>query len=136
MSSTGDNASRVSLRTGKEETAIDEKDPYYTEVRIVGGIGKIPLKNGYFEVPLPARLFEGNPQEISLRWIDFHRNSMLPWFPRTPHYSRLRAAENSNLFLSTQHIGRITSGNQAANPGVWAVARDLAADAILGSSPR
>ena len=74
VSSTGDNASGVSLRTGKEETAIDEKDPYYTEVRIVGGNGKIPLKGGYFEVPLPAKLFEGNPEEITLRWIDFYRN--------------------------------------------------------------
>ena len=31
------------------------------------------LKNGYFEVPLPAKLFEGNPDQVTLRWIDFYR---------------------------------------------------------------
>jgi hypothetical protein len=53
---------------------LDQEIPYHTEVRIVGGNGKIPLKGGYFEVPLPAKLFERNPKEITLRWIDFYRN--------------------------------------------------------------
>jgi hypothetical protein len=81
VSSTGDNPSRVSLRhkisytaSVKKETALDDKSPYHTDVRIVGGNGRIPLKDGYFEVPLPAKLFEGNPEEIALRWIDFYRN--------------------------------------------------------------
>ena len=52
----------------------EEKSPYYTQFRIVGGNGTIPLKDGHFEVPLPAKLFEGNPPEITLRWIDFYRN--------------------------------------------------------------
>jgi hypothetical protein len=73
-SSTGDHATRTSLVSGKRVAALDDKSPYYTEVRIVGGHGKIPLKDGYFEVPLPAKLFEGNPEEIRLRWIDFYRN--------------------------------------------------------------
>lgn len=71
--STGDNSSRVFLRNGVNETPLDEKSPYYTPVRIVGGNGKIPLKNGYFEVPLSAKLFEKNPVEITLEWIDFYR---------------------------------------------------------------
>ena len=54
--------------------ALDDKSPYRTTVRIVGSNGKIPLKDGYFEVPLPAKLFERNPEEITLRWIDFYRN--------------------------------------------------------------
>ena len=74
VSSTGENAKRVSLRKGRNEVALDDKSPYHTTVRIVGGNGKIPLKGGYFDVPLPAKLFEGNPTEITLRWIDFYRN--------------------------------------------------------------
>ena len=74
VSSTGKNAKRVSLRKGREELALDEKSPYHTDVRLVGGNGMIPLKGGYFEVPLPAKLFEGNPREITLRWVDFYRN--------------------------------------------------------------
>jgi hypothetical protein len=74
VSGTGDNSSIVSLRRGKEELALDEKSPYHTNGRIVGGNGKIPLKDGYFEVPLPAKLFEGNPEELTLQWIDFYRN--------------------------------------------------------------
>jgi len=64
VSSTGKNSSRVSLRQGKEDFALGEESPYRTKVRIVGGNGKIPLKQGYFEVPLPPKLFEGNPEEI------------------------------------------------------------------------
>jgi hypothetical protein len=74
VSSTGENAKRVSLRKGRKELALDEKNPYYSEVRLVSGSGKIPLKDGYFDVPLPAKLFEANPKEITLRWIDFYRN--------------------------------------------------------------
>jgi hypothetical protein len=74
VSSTGKNAKRVSLRKGREELALDEKSPYHTEVRLVGGNGRIPLKGGYFEVPLPAKLFEGNPEKVKLQWIDFYRN--------------------------------------------------------------
>ena len=73
VSSTGDNSSSVFLRDGVDETPLDTKSPYHTEARIVGGNGKIPLKDGYFEVPLPAKLFEKNPDEITLEWIDFHR---------------------------------------------------------------
>ena len=74
VSSTGEHAKRVSLRKGREDLALDERSPYHTTVGIVGGNGKLPLKDGYFEVPLPAKLFEGNPKEITLRWIDFYRN--------------------------------------------------------------
>jgi hypothetical protein len=74
VSSTGQNAKRVSLRKGRDEVALDDKSPYFTEVRIVADKKKIPLKGGYFEVPLPVKLFDGNPDEITLRWIDFYRN--------------------------------------------------------------
>lgn len=73
VSSSGKHASRVSLRQGNQETPIKMDSPYFTELRIVGGDGKIPLKDGYFEIPLPAKLFDGNPEELTLKWIDFYR---------------------------------------------------------------
>jgi hypothetical protein len=73
VSSTGNQETRTTLVSGKRVTTLDGKSPYFTPVRIVGGNGKIPLKGGYFEVPLPAKLFEENPEEVMLVWIDFHR---------------------------------------------------------------
>lgn len=70
----GENTSSISLRSGGKETSLSKKSDYYTEARIVGGNNRIPLKEGYFEVPLPGKLFDGNPAELSLSWIDFYRN--------------------------------------------------------------
>src|SRR5207244_1931519 len=64
---------RVTLWQGRQETPLAKDSPYYTEGRIVGGDGKTPLKGGYFEIPLPGKLFEDNPREITLQWIDFYR---------------------------------------------------------------
>ena len=74
VSSTGKNEATTSLVSGKRRVAVTKDSPYYGVVRIVGDERKIPLKDGYFEVPLPAKLFEGNPQEITLEWIDFYRS--------------------------------------------------------------
>jgi len=74
VSSTGDHVTRTSLMSGKRVAAIQKGSPYFTTVSIVGGNGKIPLKDGYFEVLMPTKLFEGNPEEITLHWIDFYRN--------------------------------------------------------------
>jgi hypothetical protein len=73
VSSGGDNRTWIALSQGKAEVEIDRTSPYYTKLRIVGGNGKVPLRGGYFEVPIPAKLLKGNPQEITLRWIDFYR---------------------------------------------------------------
>lgn len=73
IASTGDHEATATLKSGKRVTDIMRESPFYSEVRIVGGEKKIPLKNGYFEVSLPAKLFEGNPEEITLEWIDFYR---------------------------------------------------------------
>jgi hypothetical protein len=63
---------------GKEEALLDEKSPFWMEIRMVGGDGKpakeIPLKDGYFEMTLPQAFFEGSPKSITLNWIDFYRN--------------------------------------------------------------
>ncbi len=65
-------------KDGKEDAPLDAKNPYWMEVRIVGGDGKqakeMPLKGGYFEMPLPRAMFEGNPKTITVSWIDFYRN--------------------------------------------------------------
>jgi hypothetical protein len=57
---------------------LDEKSPFWTVSRIVGGDGKpakeLPLKDGHFEVTLPRAFFEGNLNSITLNWIDFYRN--------------------------------------------------------------
>lgn len=71
---TGEHETQPSLVSGKRVAEIAKGNPYFSEVRIVGGTGKIPLADGYFEIPLPAKFFEGNPDEITLAWIDFYRN--------------------------------------------------------------
>jgi hypothetical protein len=64
-------------KDGKEDMLLDEKSPYWMDVRILGNDGKpaksIPVKGGSFEVTLPRAFFEGNPKSITLNWIDFYR---------------------------------------------------------------
>jgi hypothetical protein len=63
---------------GNEDAPLDQKSPFWTDIRIVGGDGKrageFPLKGGYFEMALPRAFFEGNPKSVTLHWIDFSRN--------------------------------------------------------------
>jgi hypothetical protein len=65
-------------KDGKEENPLDEKNPFWTDIRIIGGDGKpakeIPLKDGYFEMTLPQAFFDSNPKSATLNWIDFYRN--------------------------------------------------------------
>ncbi len=65
-------------KDGKEDAPLDAKSPFWIDLRILGDDGKqateIPLKDGYFEMPLPMALFEGNPKSITVNWIDFYRN--------------------------------------------------------------
>jgi len=64
-------------KDGKEDSPLDSKSSYWLEIRRVSDDGKqattIPLKDGYFEIRLPKALFEGNPESITINWIDFHR---------------------------------------------------------------
>ena len=57
---------------------LGSKKPYWIDVRILGGDGSpakaIPLKDGYFELPLPMAFFKANPNSITVNWIDFYRN--------------------------------------------------------------
>jgi hypothetical protein len=65
-------------KDGKEDAPLDQKSPFWTAIRMVGGDGKpakqLPLKDGHFEMALPRGLFEGNPKSITLNWIDFFRH--------------------------------------------------------------
>lgn len=74
VSNTGNHETHVSLKSKTNESVIGKKNPYYTNVTRTGTKGKIPLSDGYFEVLLPSKLFDRNPESISLRWIDFYRN--------------------------------------------------------------
>ena len=63
-------------KEGNEDSSLDAKSPYWTEIRIFSDDGKpvktIPL-DGYFEIQLPKALFEDNPKSITINWIDFYR---------------------------------------------------------------
>ena len=61
------------LEAGKKAQPLNKKSPYFTQIKIVGGNKKVPLKGGYFELPLPAKFFEGNPKSINVNWVDFFR---------------------------------------------------------------
>lgn len=57
-----------------KETSLNEKSPWWTPVKVVGGgESKIPLKDGYFEIPLPDKMFAGNPETMQIAWVDFFR---------------------------------------------------------------
>ncbi len=64
-------------KDGKEDSPLDAKNPYWTEIRMFGDDEKpttsIPLTDGYFDIQLPKALFEGNPKSITVNWIDFYR---------------------------------------------------------------
>lgn len=64
-------------KDGMEDSLLDAKSPYWTEIRMVGDDGKpttsIPLAGGYFEIQLPKALLEDNPKSITLNWIDYYR---------------------------------------------------------------
>ncbi|MDG2383336.1 MAG: hypothetical protein P8N76_16825 [Pirellulaceae bacterium] len=65
---------RVTLCVDGKETAIDKQSPFFSELQIVAERGSHPVKDDYFEVRLPVKLYADNPQELELRWIDFYRN--------------------------------------------------------------
>lgn len=74
VASNASTGSRVTLWESVQETPLGKESPYYTQARIVGRNRKIPLQDGYFEIPLPVKMFERNPPTITLSWIDFYRN--------------------------------------------------------------
>ena len=74
VSSTTPQRTILSLSSNGQELEVRENTPTATAVRIVGEVKAIPLQNGHFMVRLPVILFENNPEEIRLEWIDFYRD--------------------------------------------------------------
>ena len=74
VSSSGNHVARVSLIKDGKTMPLAATDPFFSKVRIEADVRTIPLENGYFEIALPDELFEDDPEQISLRWIDFYRN--------------------------------------------------------------
>jgi hypothetical protein len=78
VSSSAEKQSTRLWKDNEEDSQLDAKSPYWTEIRMIGADGKptkaIPIKDGYFEVQLPKALLEGNPRSITVNWIDFYRN--------------------------------------------------------------
>jgi len=64
-------------KDGKEDSPLDSNGPYWMEIRMMDSDGKpakaFPLKDGYFEMQLPQKFFDGNPRSFKLEWIDFYR---------------------------------------------------------------
>jgi hypothetical protein len=64
-------------KDGDERAPLDDTSPLWMAIRILDGDGqpakKLPLRDGCFEMRLPKALFDGNPQSITVSWIDFYR---------------------------------------------------------------
>ncbi len=71
--SSSEKNSVMTLRKNKVESIVKPEAKDYTQAKFIGPDPNDPSDKGYFEVRLPAMLFEKNPQEISLGWIDFYR---------------------------------------------------------------
>ena len=74
--STQDSTVRL-WENGKEDSPLDFRSPYWMEIHLIDKDGKptngIPLDDGSIEMQLPSPLLEGNPQSITINWIDFYR---------------------------------------------------------------
>ena len=55
-----------------QEKSVDKDSPFWLEIKMVGG-QTVPLKGGYFEMTLPAALFQDGPKSLKIEWIDFYR---------------------------------------------------------------
>lgn len=64
-------------KDGKENLPLDRSNLDWMNIQMIGSDGKptraIPLKDGYFEMTLPKTFLEGNPDAITVHWIDFYR---------------------------------------------------------------
>ena len=77
VASHGGHVKRLHVDQDGDDREVDKTSPYWTDVKVLGSDGKstldYPLKDGYFEVALPAALLRDQPKTITLSWIDFYR---------------------------------------------------------------
>jgi len=62
---------------GNERAVINSTHPLYLPIRLLDREGQPAtrgVEDGWFEIPLPAAFFEGNPETIHVAWIDAYRN--------------------------------------------------------------
>ena len=76
--SSQDGKLRVRLwKDDKEAEQLDQKSPYWIDIRIIGADGKpaqeLPVKDGHFAMILPKAFLKGSPKSLSVQWIDFFR---------------------------------------------------------------
>jgi len=62
----------VLFADGKEQ-ALRSNHPLFAEVKLHGQKASIPLRDGYFEMTIPAALLKTNPPQVAIEWIDFYR---------------------------------------------------------------
>ena len=67
VKSTGNHDSHFHLQIDDKKKTLDIK------VKMVSKGNQFPVKDGYFEVPLPKEFFKHNPEKIQLSWVDFYR---------------------------------------------------------------
>ena len=62
---------------GDQETEVVEGSPGWTEIEAFDSAGKpargLPDDGGYFEMLVPQRLLETQPESLTIDWIDFYR---------------------------------------------------------------
>ncbi|MFO0866753.1 MAG: hypothetical protein U0744_19290 [Gemmataceae bacterium] len=62
---------------GNERAVINAGHPLFLPIRLLDREGRPatrPSDEGWFEIPLPSAFFEGNPETITIDWIDAYRN--------------------------------------------------------------
>ena len=77
VASHGGHVKRLHVDQAGDDSNVDKTGPFWTEVKVLGADGKpsldYPLKDGYFEITLPAAMLGEQPKTITLAWIDFYR---------------------------------------------------------------
>jgi hypothetical protein len=74
---TAGHAKRLHVDQDGTDSDVKKGSPFWTEIRVLGADGKptldFPVRNGYFEIALPAAMLRDQPPTITLSWIDFYR---------------------------------------------------------------
>jgi hypothetical protein len=67
---------KVNLETGEEAKLEKDSEWWIPLKRVEAEVERendTPVDDDYFEIPLPKKLLDSNPETITLNWIDFYR---------------------------------------------------------------
>lgn len=74
----GNHRQLLKVAKGKRSTKVGQDSPFFTKIeafdRQSNPTREIPLVEGYFQLEIPAAMLNGNPKDITIRWIDFFRS--------------------------------------------------------------